>query len=207
VAEYAEAMAAGAIFPPPVVFHEAGRFWLAEGFHRVASALQAGFAELPCVVRQGGLRDAILHSAGANVAHGLRRTNADKRRAVLMLLEDEEWSQWADREIARRCAVHHELVGRVRAEHLAETPDAPRTVERVGTVYPMKPRGSAKPAEPAPSSPAEPEPLELPPSLEAEPTLPLDTPPSNVIRAGDRFSLVPVADRACAYGTATHRDA
>ncbi|MGH1591797.1 hypothetical protein ACRBEV_29670 [Methylobacterium phyllosphaerae] len=105
-------------------------------------------------MRQGGLRDAILHSAGANAAHGLRRTNADKRRAVLMLLQDEEWSGWADREIARRCAVHHELVGRVRAAHLAETPDVPRTVERGGTVYEMKPRASAKPAEPAPDPPA-----------------------------------------------------
>ena len=37
----------------------------------------------------GGLRDAILFSVGANAAHGLRRTNADKRRTVLLLWEDE----------------------------------------------------------------------------------------------------------------------
>ncbi|MGT2479599.1 hypothetical protein ACU4GR_13540 [Methylobacterium oryzae CBMB20] len=47
---------------------------------RHAAGLHAGLGELPCEVRQGGLRDAILHSAGANAAHGLRRTNADKRR-------------------------------------------------------------------------------------------------------------------------------
>jgi hypothetical protein len=46
----------------------------------------------------------------------------------------EEWGSWADHEIARRCAVHHEIVGRVRAEHLAETPNAARTVSRGGTV-------------------------------------------------------------------------
>lgn len=103
-----------------------------------------------------------------------------------MLLEDEEWAAWSDREIARRCAVHHELVGRVRAEHLAETPDAPRTVERGGTIYPMKPRGSAKPAEPAPSAPAEAKPAELPPAPEAEPPLTLDAPPGNVVRLGGR---------------------
>ena len=33
-----------------------------------------------------------LHSVGANATHGLRRSNADKRRAVVLLLEDEEWS-------------------------------------------------------------------------------------------------------------------
>jgi hypothetical protein len=40
------------------------------------------------------------NSVSANAPHGLRRTNADKRRAVVRLLEDTEWSQWADREIA-----------------------------------------------------------------------------------------------------------
>ena len=91
-------------------------------------------------MRQGGLRDAILHSAGANAAHGLRRSNADKRRAVLMLLEDVEWSQWSDREIARRCAVHHELVGRLRADLTGGSPSvaAPRTYQdRHGNVTQM----------------------------------------------------------------------
>lgn len=37
-----------------------------------------------------------------------------KRRAVLTLLNDEEWREWSDREIARRCAVHHVFVGDMR---------------------------------------------------------------------------------------------
>ena len=142
-------------------------------------------------MRQGGLRDAILHSAGANAVHGLRRTNADKRRAMLMLLEDEEWSKWSDREIGRRCAVDHKTVARLRSEYLGISQDAARTVERGGTTYEMKPRGSAKQAEPAPCAPAEAEPADAQSVPEAEPALPLDAPPSNVIRAGDRFSLVP----------------
>jgi hypothetical protein len=40
----------------------------------------------------------------------LRRSNADRRRAVMALLKDEEWSGWSDREIARRCRVGHVLV-------------------------------------------------------------------------------------------------
>jgi len=34
--------------------------------------------------------DAVFNSVGANAEHGLRRTNADKRRAVLTLLNDDE---------------------------------------------------------------------------------------------------------------------
>lgn len=74
-------------------------------------------------MRQGGLRGAILHSVGSNATHGLRRTNADKRRAVSILLQDElvavdpaTGRPWSDREVARQCAVHHELVGRMRAD-------------------------------------------------------------------------------------------
>lgn len=37
------------------------------------------------------------------------------------------------------------------------------------------------------------EPFEQPPAREAEPALPFDAPPSNVVRAGDRFSLVQVS--------------
>jgi hypothetical protein len=124
------------------MFLEHKRFWLAEGFHRIASALQSGFTELPlpCDVHEGGLRDAILHSAGANAAHGLRRTNADKRRAVLMLLEDEEWAAWSDREIARRCAVSADLVGIVRRDLtvVSDSEPAPRTYQdRHGNVTQM----------------------------------------------------------------------
>lgn len=98
----------------PVVFYDGSTYWLADGFHRFASAEQAELTAVPCDVRQGDRRAAILHSVGANANHGLRRTNEDKRRAVATLLSDAEWSQWSDREIARRCQVSHELVNGMR---------------------------------------------------------------------------------------------
>ena len=52
----------------------------------------------------------------ANSAHGLRRTNDDKRRAVEMLLSDEEWSKRSDRWIAEKCGVHHDTVGSYRKQ-------------------------------------------------------------------------------------------
>ena len=73
---------------------------------------------------------------------------------MLMLLQDEEWAQWSDREIGRQCAVSYEFVRKLRPD-LSTLTDAPRTVSRGGTVYPMKPRGSSpKPAEPAPAASA-----------------------------------------------------
>jgi hypothetical protein len=45
---------------------------------------------------------------------GWGRTHDDKRRAVLTLLNDPEWSKWSDREIARLCAVSHEFVRKLR---------------------------------------------------------------------------------------------
>ncbi len=115
VSDYAAAMLAGVVFPPVMVFEDAdGARWLADGFHRHAAAIEAGLVELPADVRRGSRRDALLFSVGANQAHGLRRSNADKRAAVLALLNDAEWRQWSDREVARRCGVTHPFVSSVR---------------------------------------------------------------------------------------------
>ncbi len=116
IAEYAEAMTSGAEFPPLIVFHDAEAYWLADGFHRFYAAQGAERQTFPCEVREGGLRDAILFSVGANAAHGYRRSDEDKRRAVDKLLNDQEWSHWSDREIARQCGVSHELVRKRRPE-------------------------------------------------------------------------------------------
>jgi hypothetical protein len=88
-----------------------------------------------------GIRDAL--SVGsrqidspptANGEHGLPRTNADKRRAVELLLADAEWSQWSDREIARRAAVNKFLVNQMRPSlsgiQCQIPAPAPRNVQR-----------------------------------------------------------------------------
>lgn len=115
VAEYAEAMAAGEQFPPLVVFNDRRSYWLADGFHRHGGALQAGMRDIACIIHPGGQREAILHSCSANAAHGWRRSNGDKRRAVQTLLADDEWSRWSDREIARHAMVSHTFVQGLRA--------------------------------------------------------------------------------------------
>jgi len=50
------------------------------------------------------LRNAVLHAIGANAIHRLRRSNADKRKAVEMMLADDEWSVLPNTEIPRSAA-------------------------------------------------------------------------------------------------------
>ena len=117
VAEYAEALRAGATFPPIIVFRDdAGRHWLADGFHRLAAHKAAGITDILVEVRDGGRREALLFAAGANASHGLRRTQDDKRRAILRLLSDADWKEWSDREIAKRTATSDKTVARLRRE-------------------------------------------------------------------------------------------
>lgn len=114
IAEYTEAMLEDVKFPPIVVFHDSANYWIADGFHRFFAAKRADAQDIECEIHQGTLRDAQLFSVGANSSHGLRRTNDDKRKAVQTLLNDLEWADWSDHEIARRCNVSHVTVGRIK---------------------------------------------------------------------------------------------
>ena len=102
--------------PPIVVFDDGKAHWLADGFHRFKAAQFAGREAIACDIHKGSRRDAILFAAQANAKHGLRRSNADKRKAVLALVCDREWSKWSNTEIARRCCVDESMVRRWRRE-------------------------------------------------------------------------------------------
>lgn len=122
VAEYAELYkATPSTMPPVTLFFDGAVYWLADGFHRYFGAKAAGKDRIAEEVTPGTLRDAILFSLSANSRHGLKRSNADKRKAVQTLLDDAEWSQWSDREIAKRCAVGYDLVADIRKSSLPET--------------------------------------------------------------------------------------
>jgi hypothetical protein len=114
VKEYIEAINAGATFPPVTLFFDGSNYWLADGFHRYFATKKAGKKQIHEDVTPGTQRDAVLHSIGANTAHGLPRSNKDKKRAVETLLNDPEWSNWSTREIAEKCAVSHSYVSTLR---------------------------------------------------------------------------------------------
>lgn len=115
IAEYAEA-AMSVVLPPIEVVTDGKSMWLVDGFHRVAAYQRIGSTHIQAVVRQGTLRDAIRIAAGANTAHGLRRTNADKRYAVEKILADPEWAALSTREVAKIASVSHTMVAAMRQE-------------------------------------------------------------------------------------------
>lgn len=124
IGEYAEQMAARAAnglpqeFPPLDVFHDGKCYWLGGGFHRWHAARKAGLKDFKCNVHQGSVEDARWFAVATNKTHGLRRTNADKRRAVEMALKARpELSNVA---LAEHCGVDRDTIAEAR-KRLAES--------------------------------------------------------------------------------------
>jgi hypothetical protein len=113
VVDYAERMEAGDKFPPVQLFAEKDRYFIGDGWHRLLAAQKNGQVTIPAEVYQGGRREAIKCALGANTTNGLRRTNADKRKAVEIALR--EFVNLSDRQIADLCGVSAPTVGLVRA--------------------------------------------------------------------------------------------
>ncbi len=122
--EYALAYSLGEKLPPITTWYctdnkydyERDHVFLVDGFHRVAAAKIAGLTQLPHTQLSGTYREAVLYSMSVNSTHGLRRSNADKRKAVLTLLNDDEWKELSTRELAEIANVSHQLVHNLRTD-------------------------------------------------------------------------------------------
>lgn len=133
IEEYAESIGRGDQLPPVVVFFDGQTHWLADGFHRYPAHFEASKTSILAIVHQGTRDDARWYAAGANTSHGVRRTNADKRRQVEMALEMREES--SDRTIAEHCGVSHTMVANIRKEvATVATPSPPVADGQVATV-------------------------------------------------------------------------
>ncbi|MGL4608478.1 MAG: ParB N-terminal domain-containing protein [Trueperaceae bacterium] len=131
--------------PNITVFFDGTYYWLADGFHRYHAHERAKRTTISSEIKEGTQREAILYAVGANEKHGLRRTNADKRQAVKVLLNDSEWRTWSSREIGRRCGVDHKTVEAIRKETSGEFPQiGERNVSRNGQVYKAKTKSKPK---------------------------------------------------------------
>ncbi len=130
IEQYTEDIKTGAIMPPIDVFAEEGSeaYFMADGFHRHRSAINAGEIEIECNLHVGGLHEALVFALGANSKHGMRRTNADKVNAVKLALKDPVLSKLTQQEIADVCCVHINTVQRV-ATKFADTPKVDGTEE------------------------------------------------------------------------------
>lgn len=164
IAEYVEVAKK---LPPADVFFDGDKYYLADGWHRFYAWDAAGIASIPCLIHDGGLRDALLFAASANQSHGLKRSNSDKRRAVGILLADEEWAAWSDNRIAEHCGVSQNFVSSLRAQLTSDVNStaadsekprekSPTRVGRDGKRYPA-PAPKKAASEPEPAAAEEPE--------------------------------------------------
>ena len=117
VADYAELIEAGVELPPIHVYVDKQmNYWLADGFHRWHAHRRARRTEILCDIRRGTVEDARWHSFAANQAHGLRRSNADKRKAVEAALKHPKAKKMSDRRVANHVGVSQPFVSKLRAK-------------------------------------------------------------------------------------------
>lgn len=85
-----------------------------DGRHTARAYAEAGKKMVPCIVRVGTWEEALVAATGANQEHtGLKRTNADKRRACELMIR-ELGSEWTNGRIAAHVGVSDQTVGNVR---------------------------------------------------------------------------------------------
>lgn len=120
--------------PAIEVFFDKRTYHIADGWHRFEAHFEAGLESIFARVQPGSERDARMFACGANTKHGVRRTQADRRRAVEIVLADQEWSTKSSRLIAEHVGVSHTFVDKVREDRAESTGnvassngDSPRT--------------------------------------------------------------------------------
>ncbi len=140
VAEYARRMKGGDQFPPLVAYKITDRSFkkpaLVSGFHRFDAYDKAGVESFEVEVREGTFAEAWLAGWLSNDKHGLKHTNADKRKAAETALK--MWREDSAAVIAERIAVSDEFVRKVRKELVAtgQLEETETTRARDGKSYP-----------------------------------------------------------------------
>lgn len=148
VASYANDIQEGRKFPPIVVYRDVeGVNWMSDGWHRVAASEKIGCVDIETEVREGTWQDARDYAAEANLEHGLRASDADRKHAAMQFLRDPERRVWSDNKIAEKVGLSHQTIMRLRDEvscpmdkiDVDETAPAPATqqrkAQRGGTTY------------------------------------------------------------------------
>ena len=145
VDDYAERLLEGDTFPPVILFNDGKNNYVGDGHNRIFAHKQAGIEIINADVRPGTRRDALFYALSANARNGQRRTVDDKRKAVMTMLDDMEWSEESDRNIAKACVVSHVFVSKLRKAE-GKQPDV-INVKGNGTEYKMANRAKKEPNE------------------------------------------------------------
>lgn len=153
IEDYSEAIKRGDEFPPVLVYFDGVHYYLTDGYHRYHGHKHAGKAGITCEIVNGTFRDAVLRATSVNSRHGMRRTNADKRKAVMTLIEDLEWDAWSNSEMAAHCSVSISFVADLRSS-AGKTSDVVKYKTATGKVMEKKKAPGRTPKEPELKEPA-----------------------------------------------------
>jgi len=115
VAEYAEKMRDGEVFPPVTVYFDGSDYWLVDGFHRYFATKSNGKTSIDCDIENGTLKEAVRFSWKANAKRGLPLNSNDHRKIILAMLQDIEAKEWSNRKIAEYVGVSHSTVNRFKS--------------------------------------------------------------------------------------------
>lgn len=138
IAEFTELMNEGVEFPPGRAWFDGENYWLSDGFHRLSAAERAGAEVFSVIVMEGTLIDARWDACGANVAHGLRRTQEDVAIAVRRALEHPNAKSLSNAAIARHLGLPEATLRRWRRRLFSSDGEASvRIVERKGQTFEM----------------------------------------------------------------------
>jgi len=179
VHDYYEAMATEEDvkkFPPPTVYFDGCRYWLADGHHRYWAAFRRGYKKMTVKVIDGSHDDAILAAVKLNAQNGLRFNDGDWEKIIPLISGKNQWKDWTNRRLAEELKCSEITIRRHRPENSVATGVA--TEKRQGKDGKMyKATKSKKPkTDSAPSAVTEPMPLDAsatpgnpPPTAEALP--------------------------------------
>lgn len=125
-------------FEPALAYYDGQFYWLTDGYHRDKALEELGESKILVEIRSGTLEDAKWHSYCVNQHKALKRSNADKQRAVIGALMHPYGACKSNVQIADHCGVDE---GTVRAwrKKLEESGEIKvynkRTVARKGKAY------------------------------------------------------------------------
>jgi transposase len=128
VADYAEKMRDGEVFPPVSVFFDGSEYWLVDGFHRYFATKSNGKTSIDAEVENGTLKEAIRASWKANGKRGLNLNSADTKKIILAMFADEVTKTWSNRQIAEYVGVSHSTVNRLKSS-LEQSSTKPKPVK------------------------------------------------------------------------------
>lgn len=104
---------------------------VADGFQRYQAARASGQKEVEVQVHKGPRDQAILYAVGSNEKHGVRRTRADRRKALQMLAQLPGWASRSERDYAQALNVSRTAL----REAMGKTSGLPKAPKKDGAKW------------------------------------------------------------------------